>query len=76
MATLGPASNTPETVDELVRAGVDVFRINCAHADHPTIRRTVRLVRQIAKRHDDGSKGLGKEFSESAKNQLDTFFAE
>ena len=31
---------------------------------------------EIAKRHDDGSKGLGKEFSESAKTQLDTFFAE
>ncbi len=31
---------------------------------------------EIGKRHDDGSKGLGKEFSESAKTQLDTFFAE
>ena len=31
---------------------------------------------ELAKRHDDGTSGLGKEFSESAKNQLDTFFAE
>ena len=30
----------------------------------------------IAKRDDDGSSALGKEFSESAKSQLDTFFAE
>ena len=30
----------------------------------------------IGKRNDDGSDGLGKEFSESAKSHLDNFFAE
>lgn len=30
----------------------------------------------IAKRKDDGSAGLGKDFSASAKNHLDNFFAE
>jgi len=30
----------------------------------------------ISKRNDDGSSALGKEFSESAKTQLDSFFAE
>jgi predicted regulator of Ras-like GTPase activity (Roadblock/LC7/MglB family) len=30
----------------------------------------------ITKRNDDGSAALGKDYSESAKNQLDTFFAE
>jgi hypothetical protein len=30
----------------------------------------------ISKRNDDGSSGLGKDFGESAKSQLDSFFAE
>jgi pyruvate kinase len=31
VATLGPASDGAETIAELIRAGVDVFRINMAH---------------------------------------------
>ncbi len=50
VATLGPASNTDSTVAKLIQSGVDVFRINCAHADHPTIAITVRRVRTIARR--------------------------
>jgi pyruvate kinase len=50
VATLGPASNTDTMVAKLVQAGVDVFRINCAHADHETIGETVLRVRRIAQR--------------------------
>lgn len=37
VATLGPASSTPEMIEALYRAGVDVFRLNFSHgtvADH------------------------------------------
>ena len=31
VATLGPASGTPELLDRLIAAGVDVFRLNLSH---------------------------------------------
>jgi pyruvate kinase len=34
VATLGPASRTPEMVLELARRGVDVFRLNFSHGTH------------------------------------------
>ena len=52
VATIGPASHTEETIGDLVRAGVDVFRVNCAHADHDTIRRLVKRIRKVARRMD------------------------
>jgi pyruvate kinase len=50
VATLGPASNSEAMITQLVHAGVDVFRINCAHADHAALKATVRRVRSIAKK--------------------------
>ena len=50
VATLGPSSKTDEMVEELIRVGVDVFRINCAHADHEEVGQLVRRVRRQAKR--------------------------
>jgi pyruvate kinase len=50
VATLGPASNTDTTVSQLVLGGVDVFRLNCAHADHVTIAATIARVRRVAKK--------------------------
>ena len=34
LATLGPASSTPEMIESLFLAGADVFRINMSHTSH------------------------------------------
>ncbi|MBU6339846.1 MAG: pyruvate kinase [Bacteroidetes bacterium] len=34
VATVGPACNSPEKLRELVKAGVDVFRLNFSHGTH------------------------------------------
>ncbi len=36
VATLGPATDDPKVLDELISAGVDVVRINLSHGDHAT----------------------------------------
>jgi pyruvate kinase len=52
LATLGPASNTPEKIAELFRAGADIFRINMSHTPHDAMRDLVRVIRDIEAQHD------------------------
>ncbi len=50
VATLGPASSSPEVLERLIRAGVDVVRLNFSHGiaqDHVD---RAMLVREIAKK--------------------------
>ncbi len=46
VATLGPASSDPETVRELVDAGLDVARINFSHGDEASWMRAVDSIRR------------------------------
>jgi len=48
VATLGPASETPETLRALVAAGVDAVRLNLSHGTHDQHSRNAWLVREIA----------------------------
>jgi len=34
VATLGPATSTPEAIAALIAAGVDIFRLNFSHGTH------------------------------------------
>ncbi|AZI67239.1 pyruvate kinase [Kaistella daneshvariae] len=47
IATLGPASSDKETMIELVKAGVDVFRINFSHADYAIVKKNIETIREI-----------------------------
>ena len=46
VATIGPASRDPDVLQQLVQAGVNVFRINCSHGSAESIRRDVARVRR------------------------------
>jgi pyruvate kinase len=50
VATLGPASGTPQTIRQMLAAGVDVFRLNSSHGNHSEHGARVRCVREEAKR--------------------------
>ncbi|MBR46524.1 MAG: pyruvate kinase [Rhodospirillaceae bacterium] len=47
VATLGPASSTPERIHALFTAGVDVFRFNFSHGTHDEHRARYDIVREI-----------------------------
>ncbi|MFV0369102.1 MAG: pyruvate kinase [Hyphomicrobiaceae bacterium] len=51
IATLGPASSSPEMMERLFLAGVDVFRINMSHATHDVARTLMFNVRSLAKKY-------------------------
>jgi pyruvate kinase len=48
VATLGPSSNTEETFRELVRAGLDVARLNFSHGTHEEKLRLITMIRKVA----------------------------
>ncbi len=52
VATIGPASESPEMLDKLFEAGVDVFRINMSHASHELAGILHERVREISARRE------------------------
>ncbi len=52
VSTLGPSSNTIETIRALAAAGVDVFRLNFSHGTHDDHRRNVEFIRRVEREID------------------------
>lgn len=48
ICTLGPATEAPEVLREMIKAGVNVFRLNMSHAAHDWVRTIVPRIRGIA----------------------------
>ena len=48
ICTLGPATEKPETLRELIHHGTDIFRLNMSHADAASVRKIVPLIRKTA----------------------------
>jgi pyruvate kinase len=48
ICTLGPATETTETLRQLMREGADIFRLNMSHAEHAWVREIVPRIRKVA----------------------------
>ena len=48
IATLGPATHSPDMLGRLIDAGVNIFRLNMSHATHAWTRRVVQDIRAAA----------------------------
>jgi len=49
VATLGPASSTPEIIRSLFEAGADIFRLNFSHGTHEDHRKRYEVIRALEK---------------------------
>lgn len=50
LATLGPASRSPEMLERLFRAGADAFRLNMSHGSHADHEAAIRAIRDLEKK--------------------------
>ncbi|HWA08758.1 MAG TPA: pyruvate kinase [Opitutaceae bacterium] len=48
--TLGPATESEEMLDRMIRAGADIVRLNMAHAKHDWTREAIRRIRAASAR--------------------------
>src|SRR6476660_2381047 len=53
VATVGPACSTREQLAKLVSAGVDVFRLNMAHAEPDAQQQHVDTIRSLSQEFDE-----------------------
>lgn len=51
IATVGPASQSPETLEKLVQAGVSVFRLNFSHGTEAEMTARVSAIRALEKKY-------------------------
>ncbi|MGR3178436.1 MAG: pyruvate kinase [Candidatus Anammoxibacter sp.] len=50
IATLGPATSSPEMIEKLVKAGANIFRINTSHSDLSMIQELTHRIRKVEKK--------------------------
>ena len=47
VATLGPATERPEIILEMMKKGTDVFRINFSHADYEDVKKKIETIHHL-----------------------------
>jgi pyruvate kinase len=47
VATLGPACSTKEVLNDMIKAGVNVFRVNFSHADYADVKEKIDIIRGL-----------------------------
>ena len=51
LATVGPASSSPDMLDRLFKAGADAFRVNMSHGEHLVHGGTIKAIRALEKNY-------------------------
>ena len=51
IATIGPASDSPETIAKLVEAGARIFRLNFSHGNADSFREIVKTIRDLEEKN-------------------------
>ena len=52
VCTLGPASSDEKTIRLLIRAGMNMARLNCSHGEQDERARTIAIIRRVADEED------------------------
>ncbi len=52
IATIGPASETSKNIHDLIKAGVNVFRLNMSHGNHAGHKKVFKRIRLCAKKNN------------------------
>ena len=48
VATIGPSTESPERIEELIRAGATTFRLNFSHGDHNEHKERIDVIREVS----------------------------
>ncbi|MGB1269053.1 MAG: pyruvate kinase [Flavobacteriaceae bacterium] len=59
VATLGPVSSSREVIHKMIKAGVNVFRINFSHADYDNVRERIQIIRDLSDKYKYNTAILG-----------------
>lgn len=51
VATLGPSTLEKETLLEMLKAGVNLFRVNFSHANHEDVKERINIIRELNEKH-------------------------
>ena len=52
LATIGPASDSPPILEQMIRASLNVARLNFSHGEFDSCRQTIGTIRAAAKAAD------------------------
>lgn len=50
MATIGPACNTPDILEQMIREGINLCRLNFSHGTHEDHLKVIRIIRNLNKK--------------------------
>ena len=48
VCTIGPATNTPESIKNLILSGMNVARLNFSHGTHEEHEKVITMIRDVA----------------------------